>query len=129
MGNRAGPEPLTEDEVARYVVAAAVWAPSVHNTQPWRFTARRQQISLCGDAERQLRVADPHGREMMISCDAAPFTARPALRSLGYLPEICLLPDPGPTAAGSAGELAAAVHSPGCRPASIRRAAGLICRS
>ena len=62
-GEPAGPEPLTEDEVARYVVAAAVWAPSVHNTQPWRFTARRQQVSLCGDAERQLRVADPDGRE------------------------------------------------------------------
>ena len=94
-GEPAGPEPLTVDEVARYVVAAAVWAPSVHNTQPWRFTARGQQISLCADAERQLRVADPEGREMMISCGAALFTARLALRSLGYLPEICLLPDPG----------------------------------
>ena len=91
----AGAEPLTEDEVARYVAATAVWAPSVHNTQPWRFTARGQQISLCADAERQLRVADPDGREMMISCGAALFTARLALRSLGYLPETCLLPDPG----------------------------------
>jgi len=94
-GEPASPEPLTGDEVARYVVAAAVWAPSVHNTQPWRFTARGQQISLCADAERQLRVADPDGREMMISCGAALFTARLALRSLGYLPEVCLLPDPG----------------------------------
>jgi hypothetical protein len=94
-GEPASPEPLTGDEVARYVVAAAVWAPSVHNTQPWRFTARGQQISLCADAERQLRVADPDGREMMISCGAALFTARLALRSLGYLPEVCQLPDPG----------------------------------
>src|SRR5215467_6937953 len=94
-GGSVGREPLTGDEVARYVVAAAVWAPSVHNTQPWRFTACGQQISLCADAERQLRVADPDGREMMISCGAALFTARLALRSLGYLPEICLLPDPG----------------------------------
>ena len=62
-GELAGPEPLTEDEVARYVVAAAVWAPSVHNTQPWRFTARGQQISLCADAERQVRVADPTARD------------------------------------------------------------------
>ena len=107
-GEPAGPETLTEDEVAKYVVAAAVWAPSVHNTQPWRFTARGQQISLCADAERQLRVADPDGREMMISCGAVLFTARLALRSLGYLPEVCLLPRSGPTAAGRAGELAAA---------------------
>jgi len=26
-GEPAGPDPLTEDEVARYVAAAAVWAP------------------------------------------------------------------------------------------------------
>ena len=64
---------MTAEEIVRYVVARAVWAPSVHNTQPWRFTARRQQISLCVDAERQLRVADPGGREMMISYGAALF--------------------------------------------------------
>jgi hypothetical protein len=76
-------------------VTAAVWAPSVHNTQPWRFSSNGQQISLYADAERQLRVADPDGREMMISCGAALFTARLALRSLGYLPETEVLPDPG----------------------------------
>ncbi len=94
-GEPAGPEPLTEDEVARYVVAAAVWAPSVHNTQPWRFTADGRQVSLYADAGRQLRVADPDGREMMISCGAALFTARLALRSLGYIPQASVLPDPG----------------------------------
>jgi hypothetical protein len=94
-GQPAGLVPLTAQEITRYVVTAAVWAPSVHNTQPWLFTAGGQQISLHADAERQLRVADPDGREMMISCGAALFTARLALRSLGYLPETCLLPDPG----------------------------------
>jgi hypothetical protein len=32
---------------------------------------------------------------MMISCGAALFTARLALRSLGYVPEAQVLPDPG----------------------------------
>jgi hypothetical protein len=68
------------------VVAAAVWAPSVHNTQPWWFSTHGQEISLYADATRQLLVADPGGREMMISCGAALFTARLALRSLGYIP-------------------------------------------
>jgi len=82
-GGRASPEPLAAAEVTRYVVTAAVWAPSVHNTQPWRFTASGEELGLYADAGRQLRVADPDGREMMISCGAALFTARLALRSLG----------------------------------------------
>jgi hypothetical protein len=86
---------MTAEEVARYVVAKAVWAPSVHNTQPWRFTADGQQISLHADADRRLAVADPDGREMMISCGAALFNVRLALRSLGYIPDTCVLPDPG----------------------------------
>ena len=89
-------EPLTVQEIAAYVVAAAVWAPSVHNTQPWWFSAGgEQEISLYADAGRQLMVADPRGREMMISCGAALFTARLALRSIGYIPETSVLPDPG----------------------------------
>src|SRR6516165_6447765 len=91
----AGPERTTSEEIAAQVVAAAVWAPSVHNTQPWWFGAHGQEISLYADASRQLGVADPVGREMMISCGAALFTARLALRSLGYIPETSVLPDPG----------------------------------
>ena len=85
---------MTAEEIARYVVAYAVWAPSVHNTQPWRFTSSGQRISLHADADRRLIVADPDGREMMISCGAALFNVRLALRSLGYIPETCVLPDP-----------------------------------
>jgi hypothetical protein len=94
-GRLAGPERAAPEEVAAHVVAAAVWAPSVHNTQPWWFTAGGQEVSLYADASRQLRVADPDGREMMISCGAALFTARLALRSLGYIPGTSVLPDPG----------------------------------
>jgi hypothetical protein len=86
--------PGTPEEIARFVVGAAVWAPSVHNTQPWRFQARPQEISLYADPDRRLSGADPDGREMMISCGAALFTARLALRYLGYVPETAILPDP-----------------------------------
>jgi len=95
VGEPGGRVLLTGGEIAWYVVAAAVWAPSVQNTQPWRFTVSGQQISVYADAGRQLMVADPDGREMMISCGAALFTARLALRSLGYLPRAAVLPDPG----------------------------------
>lgn len=81
-------------EITRRVVAEAVWAPSVHNTQPWRFSTGEYQLSLHADAERRLAVADPDGREMLISCGAALFTARLALRWLGYVPVVRVLPDP-----------------------------------
>ena len=86
---------MTDAEIIRYVVARAVWAPSVHNTQPWRFTTDSgPQVSLHADAGRRLAVADPDGREMMISCGAALFNIRLALRSLDWIPQTRLLPDP-----------------------------------
>lgn len=91
---QVGSEPLTAQEIAIHVIAAAVWAPSVHNTQPWWFSAHGTTIRLYADPSRQLMVADPSGREMMISCGAALFTARLAMRSLGYIPETRVLPDP-----------------------------------
>jgi Nitroreductase family len=87
-------ESATAEDIARYVVTEAIWAPSVHNTQPWRFMADGPQISLYADADRDLPVADPDGREMMISCGAALFNVRLALRSLGYIPETRVRPDP-----------------------------------
>jgi len=88
-------EPTSAEEIARYVVARAVWAPSVHNTQPWRFTVGGgPRISLHADLDRRLAVADPDGREMMISCGAALFTVRLTLRALGYIPQTSVLPDP-----------------------------------
>ena len=58
----AGPGRATPEEVAAQVVAAAVWAPSVHNTQPWLFSAGDREIRVYADARRQLLVADPGGR-------------------------------------------------------------------
>ncbi|HEY2130850.1 MAG TPA: hypothetical protein VGH77_27070 [Streptosporangiaceae bacterium] len=78
---------------AGYLIATAARAPSVHNTQPWRFRVGQYVIELYADPGRKLRV-DPAGREMLISCGAALFGLRLAVRSLGYLPRVELLPDP-----------------------------------
>jgi nitroreductase len=91
--NLAPASGLTTDQTAACLVAAAVWAPSVHNTQPWWFTSDGRELSLYADAGRQLTAADPSGREMLISCGAALFTTRLALRSLGWVPQTAVLPD------------------------------------
>jgi hypothetical protein len=89
-GQQAVPVPADQ---AGYLIATAARAPSVHNTQPWRFRVGHDAIELFSDQRRKLR-ADPAGREMLISCGAALFGLRLAVRSLGYLPIVELLPDP-----------------------------------
>jgi hypothetical protein len=84
--------PIPGDQVG-YLIATAARAPSVHNTQPWRFKVSDRAIELYADSRRKLHV-DPVGREMLISCGAALFGLRLAARSLGYRPLVQLLPDP-----------------------------------
>ena len=83
--------PVLADQ-APYLIAIAARAPSVHNTQPWRFRVSDTGIELYCDPKRKL-AADPAGREMLISCGAALFGLRLAVRSLGYQPLVDLLPD------------------------------------
>jgi len=78
---------------ARFLVTTAARAPSVHNTQPWRFRTGSDTVEVWSDPRRKLRT-DPLGREMLISCGAAVFGLRLAVRSLGYWPVTELLPDP-----------------------------------
>ncbi|MEU8279904.1 Acg family FMN-binding oxidoreductase [Microbispora bryophytorum] len=79
---------------ARAAVEAALWAPSIHNTQPWSFGVSGDEICLRADPDRKLRVSDPTGRQMTISCGAALFNVRIMLEALGYEPLVRRFPDP-----------------------------------
>ena len=88
----AAAPPLPRRISARAVtkmLATASRAPSVHNTQPWRFAVGTHAIDLYADPERKLGQ-DRDGREMLISCGAALFGLRLAVRGLGYLPAVTL---------------------------------------
>src|SRR5215467_14384425 len=79
-----GPRVLTSDQVLRDAVALAVRAPSIHNTQPWKFRLGQGRIELYADRSRQLPVADDSGRAMFVSCGAALVFARLALQNAGF---------------------------------------------
>ena len=78
----------------RRAAVRATYAPSVHNTQPWRLELRGDELALHADRERQLTVLDPSGRQLMISIGCALLNARVALAGAGIVPEVSRFPDP-----------------------------------
>jgi nitroreductase len=75
-------------------VELATLAPSLHNSQPWRFRITGDVVEIQADPRRRLDAIDPVGREMTISLGAALFTLRLAIRRQGRIPVARVLPDP-----------------------------------
>src|SRR5689334_11811216 len=78
----------------RRVLMAAVAAPSIHNSQPWRFRLHMGAVDVLLDRERQMHVADPSGRELTLSVGAAVFNLRVAMLAGGRQPILTTWPDP-----------------------------------
>lgn len=85
---------LIDRDVQRDLLEAATRAPSVHNSQPWRFAVGARRIEVYADPRRQLRVADAPGRSLLISCGAALLNLRVAAEHLGFHPRVRVLPSP-----------------------------------
>lgn len=77
----------------RRIVELACAAPSVHNSQPWRWRQGEHSIELHADHSRRLHLSDPRGREMILSCGAALHHARVAAAALGLPAEVEYAPD------------------------------------
>ncbi|AYF75461.1 hypothetical protein D7D52_18165 [Nocardia yunnanensis] len=75
-------------------VQMAVRAPSVHNSQPWRWRLEGKNIHLDADPTRHLPVTDPTTRALLMSCGAALHHMRVALAALGWQTRVDRLPDP-----------------------------------
>jgi nitroreductase len=86
------PHPATAD--AEQAVALAVRAPSILNTQPWRWVFTGDSLQLYADRSRQLAATDPDGRSVLVSCGGALYLAWLALAAQGWQVEVVRLPDP-----------------------------------
>ncbi|MFF3886023.1 Acg family FMN-binding oxidoreductase [Streptomyces sp. NPDC001914] len=78
------------------LVAASVAAPSLHNTQPWRFRLVPDTVTLeiRAAAQRGLRHTDPSGRALHVSVGCALFNLRVAVAHHGWEPLSRRLPRP-----------------------------------
>jgi hypothetical protein len=86
--------PTGEAEQLRFLVGYAVLAPSSHNTQPWQFRVAAERVEVWSDPMRFLPRIDPDRRQLFMSCGAALFNLRIAMRRFGNDAEVERLPDP-----------------------------------
>jgi hypothetical protein len=76
-----------------HAASQAALAPSIHNTQPWRFAISGPSLEIFVDGTRHLQVLDPLGRQLLISVGCAAFNARVALAALGWRVQVERFPD------------------------------------
>jgi hypothetical protein len=88
----AYPRTAPLSERLRFLTRYAQLAPSGHNTQPWRFDVDDDGAWLYAEAEYALDALDPGARELIMSCGAALFHLRAAMRHYGLVPAVTLLP-------------------------------------
>ncbi|MFX0577904.1 Acg family FMN-binding oxidoreductase [Nocardia nepalensis] len=85
---------LPDDHTAKAALTLAVRAPSVHNTQPWRWRIGDRSIQLYLDPARALPLTDPDQRDLVLSCGAALHHLRIAFAALGWSAVVHRLPNP-----------------------------------
>ena len=90
--------------------AAAGYAPSIHNTQPWRWRLTTNTLDLHLVPGRILQVTDPDGRLATLSCGVALHHARVALSAQGWNATVTRMPR------GAGPDLLARLHVDGRSP-------------
>ncbi|HYB35827.1 MAG TPA: NAD(P)H nitroreductase [Mycobacterium sp.] len=81
-------------ETVHSVLSLAIRAPSVHNTQPWRWRVGRESLHLYADPRLHLPSTDPDGRDLILSCGIALHHCVVALAALGWQAKVHRLPNP-----------------------------------
>ncbi|MCX2929642.1 nitroreductase family protein [Mycobacterium sp. CVI_P3] len=85
---------LPDRETVEAALALAVRAPSVHNSQPWRWRVGDESVHIYADPTRHLPRIDPERRDLMLSCGVALHHFTVALSALGWAAEVQRFPNP-----------------------------------
>jgi hypothetical protein len=84
-------------KAANYALVEAAttagYAPSIHDTQPWRWRLGSKTLELFVDPGQVLEVIDPDGRLATLSCGAALHHARVSLAAQGWPVTVVRMPD------------------------------------
>lgn len=87
---------MTPDtRVLETAVLLACRAPSVHNSQPWRWVAEDGALHLLVDRHRATTATDQSGREVILSCGAVLNHLCVAMTAAGWEPRVKRFPDAG----------------------------------
>jgi nitroreductase len=95
-------------------ITHALRAPSLHNSQPWRWLIGLNSVELHADWTRHLPWTDPHRRDLVLSCGAALHHLQVALAAQDASVRVDRLPDPE-----NSGHLATVTVEPGQGDASL----------
>jgi hypothetical protein len=83
-----------DTQILKKAVQLACRAPSVHNSQPWRWVAEEGILRLFVDRDRTVPGTDRSGRETILSCGAALDHLRVAMRAAGWDAQTGRFPNP-----------------------------------
>src|SRR4051812_23735567 len=84
----------TLGEKLTFVLNYTILAPSLHNTQPWKFMIHDNEMRVLADRSRQLQIADPDARELYISLGCALENLLTAATFFGLSASVAYFPSP-----------------------------------
>jgi hypothetical protein len=88
------PDTMVDSETIKDAVILACRAPSLHNSQPWRWVLEGDRLQLFVDPDRVVRRTDRSGREALISCGVVLDHLRVALTAAGSRATVNRFPNP-----------------------------------